>query len=322
MKDISVIVPYYNDNKLRYCLKKLFLEYNKLGENKKKVIEIILINDGSKKTNYINYNQNIKIINKKNEGVGKARNVGLKLAKKSYVLFVDSDILIPDNFFLKIDHIIKNKNKKIFYFPQKYVPADNDPNLFQKYLSLSWFINQTKDFKSKEMITSFCLLVEREYFLRLGGFEEKFKKSGGEEFELISKIKSHYIKICELYCYHFQDKFFVRLKKLFLRSLNFKKVIIKNKGFSVSTKSNFFYRVLISLLIILSFLGSIFFFKFFYILLINIIIFIFIEKKFFIFLTKKRFYNLIFASFFFKIIENVIIMCGVFLSYIKNDKRF
>ena len=146
--------------------------------------------------------------------------------------------------------------------------------------------------------------------------------SGGEEFELISKIKSHYIKICELYCYHFQDKFFVRLKKLFLRSLNFKKVIIKNKGFSVSTKSNFFYIVLISLLIILSFLGSIFFFKFFYILLINIIIFIFIEKKFFIFLTKKRFYNLIFASFFFKIIENVIIMCGVFLSYIKNDKRF
>ena len=124
------------------------------------------------------------------------------------------------------------------------MPADNDPNLFQKYLSLSWFINQTKDFKSKEMITSFCLLVEREYFLRLGGFEEKFKKSGGEEFELISKIKSHYIKICELYCYHFQDKFFVRLKKLFLRSLNFKKVIIKNKGFSVSTKSNFFYRVL------------------------------------------------------------------------------
>ena len=25
MKDISVIVPYYNDNKLRYCLKNYFL---------------------------------------------------------------------------------------------------------------------------------------------------------------------------------------------------------------------------------------------------------------------------------------------------------
>ena len=87
MKDISVIVPYYNDNKLRYCLKKLFLEYNKLGENKKKVIEIILINDGSKKINYINFNQNIKIINKKMRRVGKARNVGLKLAKKIRIIY-------------------------------------------------------------------------------------------------------------------------------------------------------------------------------------------------------------------------------------------
>ena len=38
------------------------------------------------------------------------------------------------------------------------------------------------------MITSFCLLVEREYFLRLGGFEEKFKKSGGENL-VNSKLK-------------------------------------------------------------------------------------------------------------------------------------
>ena len=44
------------------------------------------------------------------------------------------------------------------------------------------------------MLTSFCLLVEKKYFLEIGGFSEKFKKSGGEEFELISRIDK---KKCE-----------------------------------------------------------------------------------------------------------------------------
>lgn len=92
MIKVSVIVPVYNgENYIRDCFNSI------LGQTLKE-LEIIVINDGSTdQTREIideykeKYPQIIQCITKENEGQGKARNIGINMAKGEFVTFVDSD---------------------------------------------------------------------------------------------------------------------------------------------------------------------------------------------------------------------------------------
>ena len=319
MSGISIVIPYYNDININNCISKIISEYNKLERNKKKLYEIIIINDGSKKLKIFPDKSIIKIINKKtNEGAAKTRNIGLKIARKKYVLFLDSDVIVPDNFLKKLLKIIGEKKKKIFYFTPSFIPANKNPTFFQRYLAACWYIIHTKDFKPKEVISSFCLLVEKNYFLKVGSFSEKFKKAGGEEFELISRIEKKFVKVNNLSCRHYQDNFFVRVKKLFFRSLNYKQVIVNNKNISLKTKFFYAIELLNSLLLILSFIGVYFLDLNLSYFVIFVFIYFFLEKNFFSFLIIKKMPGLFILSTIFKLMENLTIANGLMISYIKN----
>lgn len=101
MIDVSVIVPVYNAS--RYLSKCLDSLISQTIES----YEIIIINDGSTDNsleiinNYKN-NEKVKIISTKNNGIGIARNNGLKQAKGKYVLFVDSDDYVSEDFIEKM----------------------------------------------------------------------------------------------------------------------------------------------------------------------------------------------------------------------------
>lgn len=91
MSLVSVIVPIYNAQKyLDKCLESLL-------EQTLESIEIILVNDGSKDNSlqickaYCAEHPNIKLIDKKNEGVSVARNTGIEHATGDYIGFVDPD---------------------------------------------------------------------------------------------------------------------------------------------------------------------------------------------------------------------------------------
>jgi len=322
MNGISIIIPYFKDINIGNCISKLLNEYNKLQQNKKKLYEIIIINDGSKKLKSFSNNSIIKIINKsKNVGAGKTRNIGLKIAKKKYVLLLDSDVIVPNNFFKKLLKLINNSGKKIFYFTPSFIPANKNSTFFHKYLSSTWFINHTQDFKSKELISSFCLLAEKKYLLKIGGFSEKFKKAGGEEFELISRIEKKLVKVSDISVLHYQDSFFRRLRKLFTRSQNYTQTIVDNKNISLKTKFFYAFKLLNSFFLILSF-ASIFFLK----LNLNYFVFsgliyIFLERNFFIFLLSKKMFGLFILSMIFRLLENLTVASGLTLSYIKKMYR-
>lgn len=106
---ITIIIPVYNvEEYIEMCLESVQVQ---TYDN----IEIILINDGSTDNSkkicekYTNMDSRFKIINKKNEGVSAARNVGLQKANGKYVTFVDSDDYIDKNYiFYLYNQIIKN----------------------------------------------------------------------------------------------------------------------------------------------------------------------------------------------------------------------
>lgn len=120
MNLVSIIVPVYNVNDyLRECLQSIVSQTYKN-------IEIILIDDGSTDGSgsicdeFAQKDSRIKVIHKINEGVSTARNLGIQLSTGKFVLFVDSDDWIEENYvsellgeYNKVDYdlVICNYNK-------------------------------------------------------------------------------------------------------------------------------------------------------------------------------------------------------------------
>ncbi len=95
--NLTVIVPCYN------CCKYVKKTINSLLEQDYDLqkIEILLINDGST-DNTLKIikkyeSKNIKVVDKKNEGVSATRNLGMKMSKGKYILFLDSDDYLSRN---------------------------------------------------------------------------------------------------------------------------------------------------------------------------------------------------------------------------------
>lgn len=88
---ISIIIPCYNSEQF------IARTLDTLISQNLKDCEVIVVNDGSTDntfdiiSQYANNTKEIHCINKKNEGVSVARNIGLENAKGDYIYFLDSD---------------------------------------------------------------------------------------------------------------------------------------------------------------------------------------------------------------------------------------
>ncbi len=124
MVKISVIVPCYNVEKyLKECLDSIV---NQTLED----IEIICINDGSTDNtlniinSYAEKDNRIKIINQTNQGLSKARNVGLENVTGEYTTFIDSDDYFDLTAFEEIYNLAHEKSLDLLVF--KLINFDDD----------------------------------------------------------------------------------------------------------------------------------------------------------------------------------------------------
>lgn len=107
---VSVIVPIYNvELYLEQCI-------NSILKQTLHKIEIILIDDESPDNcpyicdKYSKIDNRIKVIHKKNEGLGLARNSGLEIAQGEFVVFIDSDDIIDENMLQDLYNKCKKHN--------------------------------------------------------------------------------------------------------------------------------------------------------------------------------------------------------------------
>ena len=119
----SIIVPAYNSEKyIKRCLNSIILQnYNNL--------EVIVINDGSTDSTASileEYNNDyIKTYYIKNSGVSNARNFGLEKAEGDFIIFMDADDFLADDFFNEVENI-NLENDSIYVF--NYHKASNENN--------------------------------------------------------------------------------------------------------------------------------------------------------------------------------------------------
>ena len=106
--DVSIIVPVYNAEKtIERCLDSILKQITTYK------YEIIVIDDGSTDNSLKKieeYKRFIKIIKQSNGGPGKARNRGIKEAQAPFLLFVDSDDYVANNFVDTFLNVEKNTN--------------------------------------------------------------------------------------------------------------------------------------------------------------------------------------------------------------------
>ncbi len=109
---LSVIVPIYNVEKyLVKCIESII-------NQQYKQLEILLIDDGSTDgcsqicDEFEKIDCRIKVFHKDNEGLVRARKLGLSYSTGEYVAFVDGDDWIEPNMYSYLIDIIENSDRK------------------------------------------------------------------------------------------------------------------------------------------------------------------------------------------------------------------
>ena len=147
---VTIVVPVYKVEKyLNRCLNSIV---NQTYEN----LEIILVDDGSPDRcplicdEWANKDKRIKVVHKKNAGLGMARNTGLDHATGKYICFFDSDDYVALNTIEKAYENIKKYSSDIVMYGMYSVDSEG------KVVSAD--IPQTdKDYYSGDEIAKFIL---------------------------------------------------------------------------------------------------------------------------------------------------------------------
>lgn len=144
MPQFSIIIPVYNAEKnIRVCLEKIekqtFKDY-----------DLIIINDGSSDSSqltideYISTHSATKIqsIYKRNGGAGSARNIGIDAAQGEYIVFIDADDYVDNNYLKELDLVIKEQNADLIFVD--IVREDGNQKII-RYERMSDYRNITRD---------------------------------------------------------------------------------------------------------------------------------------------------------------------------------
>jgi len=181
--NISVIIPVYNDPLgLEVTLKSLAKQ-----KYPKEDYEVIVCDNGSTDDtlditkDYTFKNPNIKIVvENMMQSSYAARNKGIMAAKGSIIAFIDSNMIVDENYINGIVDIFK-KNEDVSYIGCKVEIYFNKNNIIEKYDKLTGFPIE-KNLKSNNFTPTCCLAVKSDIFKKVGLFNPRLISGGDFEF--------------------------------------------------------------------------------------------------------------------------------------------
>lgn len=227
--DTTIVIPVYNQAELFSNTWRILAKQNELNSNSTS-FEVIVINDGSDEDidsiveNLYLPTKTIYVKLPRNTGRSHARNVGIEESKNDLILFLDSDVLVPDDFFQqhwKIHNATRSKevniaaiglaeniwpnDKRIMEYvngrkvnpdPARdfrvyddgtdWYPPRRESRLFEESRNLKDF--PVSGFTLPEMVVTHSISLWRRLLRQVGGFEESFRGWGLEDTHLGAKI--------------------------------------------------------------------------------------------------------------------------------------
>lgn len=204
-KQISVILPIRITPFRKDILERLTLCYRKEATN----IEYVVVDDGSlpscardlqHKCKELGYKYvSTGISNDRMFNLARARNIGAKVASGTYVLFLDVDLLVYPGFYsdIMIEAELQDMlhNSDVFLmFPVIYLTnegmqfyAGYKENL-KKHVASQIMIEGKHDLIEKYSYGTSAILVNRLYYLTIGGQDERFEGWGYEDYDFTIKM--------------------------------------------------------------------------------------------------------------------------------------
>ncbi len=238
MPEFSVIVPVYNrPNEVEELLKSLEMQsYNDF--------EVIIIEDGSNLTcqsicENFKDKLNIRYLYKENTGQGFSRNVGASMVNSPWLIFFDSDVIVPTDYFLNVYNKLKDQTLDAFGGPDKAHSDFTDIQIALNYamtsfLSTGGIRSQKKNVGGSYQLRSFNMGIKKVIFDQIGGFK---KRDMGEDMEINNRLdllSIHKDIIQEAYVYHKRrGNFFDFFKQI--RSFGQTRIQLK-RNYNISVK--------------------------------------------------------------------------------------
>ena len=255
--DFSIIIPVFNRPfELDELLKSI-------SKQKRDVdFEVIVVEDGSQVKSDLLVKEyeiflNIKYFYKENSGPGDSRNFGVKKAKGDYLIFLDSDCILPNDYLQKVSLGLKNN------FTDAFGGADKAHSSFtewQKAINYSMTsilttggIRGSEKVRNKFQLRSFNMGISKKSFLKIKGFS---KQRFGEDIDLtyrLWEVENTTQFLPEAFVYH---KRRATWKQFFNQTFNFgaARPILSYK-YPKSSKITFWFPVFFVLGIPLSIVG-------------------------------------------------------------------
>jgi GT2 family glycosyltransferase/glycosyltransferase involved in cell wall biosynthesis len=196
--EISIIIPIYNKPNYTFSCLKSILENTKGAS-----YEVIIVDDGSGNDTHdmLSLIKNINILrNECNMGVVKSYNRGAENANGRYLVFLNNDTLVIDEWLLRLENTFDQwpdtglVGAKLIYPDGRLQEAGG---IVWRDGS-SWNYGHLDDpnrpeynyVREVDYCTGACLMIERELFINLDGFDKLYSPAYYEDVDLAFKVRA------------------------------------------------------------------------------------------------------------------------------------
>ncbi len=192
---VSVIIPAHNEERhITSCIESL------LKQNYRAIEIIILDNNSKDRTGEIvksfseSHSGKIRYIKlDQNYGPGGARNIGAKIANGEVLLFLDADMVFPEDYVMKLaEPIIRNMAISATHSEELIANLDNPWVKVQGQVKKSLRIGRVR--------AGVARAVRKDFFLKYGGFDPKLHYH--DDRTLFYKTGVEALVVHEAYCLH------------------------------------------------------------------------------------------------------------------------
>ncbi len=217
----SIIVPVYNrPDEVAELLESLSIQEDRAG------FEVVIIEDGSTHPCIGVVEQyasqlNIHYYCKPNTGRSDTRNVGMQLAKGDYLLFFDSDCVLPPQYFSTLNKNLQTDYSDCFGGPDAAHASFSPTQKAISYAMTSFFttggIRGGKSQLEKFKPLTFNMVFSRKVYEKVGGFSDMF----GEDIDLSIRFADAVFRIVLYRVVFLYHKRRVSFKKFYKQVRNF-----------------------------------------------------------------------------------------------------